>query len=93
MNLGWMGSAGALVGLLLTGRAMAAEPTAPTEPQAQLHVQLEPREAALLRRLPGANFGPGATALQLQGYDWVCGGGCELALPPGRHTLALSLDA
>ena len=82
-----------LVGMLAAAPAVAAEPVASAEPQARVHVEIAPREAALVRQLPSVSHAPDSTALQQQGYDWVCSGKCELVLPPGQHTFALTTDA
>jgi hypothetical protein len=80
-----------VLGLMVTAPAFAAEPAAMTE-QAHVQVELEPEDVSLVGRLARPNLGAGATALQREGYDWLCGGKCELVLPPGRHGFSLTKD-
>jgi hypothetical protein len=93
MNLTVVRWVASVVGVVVAVPALAAEPPARRETQAQVRVQIEPREAALVQQLPQASTSPGATALQKKGYDWLAATGGELALAPGRYTFALTRDA
>lgn len=92
MMVGWKVSGGLLVVVLLSAAPVWAAEPAQAMKTAQVQVELEPGNVALVSQLPQPNLGHDATTLQRQGYDWLCGGKCELKLAPGRHSFALTQD-